>query len=418
MLNCICEGMKKIKILLLSLLPAVGLCAQNPLLVLEAEDAVLTPPVKVKYVNGYSGDAYVGDNDSGSEILFRNVYVDKEGTYEFRTYYTSMFIRSIAVQTGFYAPVVIGMTETTEDWNRPPVGMMLSYIYLDKGNNTIKITPYNGGGPNIDKFEIWETEVKMPKPEKMKAAYAYDLTDNAVITINGKDISGSALNDNDEYTAYDLQGSSDYIYITCTDPCLITGYLFSEGEVTSQNVDSWSLEYSVDGRNYSQLTSGASTRYSAATLFTINRQPHADAGKAARYYRIDTKGRNVGEIQLFGIPYYESADHKNFPADITENVDVFSNVIGSPLGAFTIADERYFNLFDRDMERKYYSDESPVFNVEVELDKPYRLDYYTLTSCQDYPERDPKSWVVEGFDKDWEAVSEVNGFVSLAGMQL
>ena len=61
MLNCICEGMKKIKILLLSLLPAVGLCAQNPLLVLEAEDAVLTPPVKVKYVNGYSGDAYVGD---------------------------------------------------------------------------------------------------------------------------------------------------------------------------------------------------------------------------------------------------------------------------------------------------------------------------------------------------------------------
>ena len=52
--------MKKFKILLLSLLPAAGLCAQNPLLVLEAEDAVLTPPVKVKYVNGYSGDAYVG----------------------------------------------------------------------------------------------------------------------------------------------------------------------------------------------------------------------------------------------------------------------------------------------------------------------------------------------------------------------
>ena len=120
--------MKKFKILLLSLLPAAGLCAQNPLLVLEAEDAVLTPPVKVKYVNGYSGDAYVGDNDNGSEILFRNVYVDKEGTYEFRTYYTSMFIRSIAVQTGFYAPVVIGMTETTEDWNSTPDDMMLSYI--------------------------------------------------------------------------------------------------------------------------------------------------------------------------------------------------------------------------------------------------------------------------------------------------
>jgi hypothetical protein len=49
----------------------------------------------------------------------------------------------------------------------------------------------------------------------IKAAYAYDLTDNAVITINGKDISGSALNDNDEYTVYDLQAASDYIYVTC-----------------------------------------------------------------------------------------------------------------------------------------------------------------------------------------------------------
>ena len=46
-------------------------------------------------------DAYVGTNDNGSEILFRNVYVDKEGTYEFRTYCTSMFIRSIAVQRDF-----------------------------------------------------------------------------------------------------------------------------------------------------------------------------------------------------------------------------------------------------------------------------------------------------------------------------
>ena len=58
MLNCICEGMKKIKILRLSLLPAVGLCAlKNPLLVLEAEDA-RSPHTSGKgqrYVNGYSG---------------------------------------------------------------------------------------------------------------------------------------------------------------------------------------------------------------------------------------------------------------------------------------------------------------------------------------------------------------------------
>ena len=46
----------------------------------------------------------------------------------------------------------------------------------------------------------------------------------------------------------------------------------------------------------------------------------------------------------------------------------------------------------------------------MELPGTTRLTSYTLTSCQDYPERDPKSWVVEGFDRDWEVVSEVNGF--------
>ena len=161
---------RKITVLCFALLAACALYAQEPLLVLEAEDARLTPPVKVKYVDGYSGNAYVGDNDSGSEIVFENIYVEKAGTYEFRTYYTSMFIRSIAVQSGFYTPVILTMTETTEDWNRPPVGMMLSYIYLDEGYNTLRITPYNGGGPNIDKFELWETGVNMPKPEKESAA--------------------------------------------------------------------------------------------------------------------------------------------------------------------------------------------------------------------------------------------------------
>lgn len=401
---------KKVSVLLLALLPSLGLCAQEPLLVLEAEEATLTPPVKVKYVEGYSGDAYVGDNDSGSEILFENIYVEEEGTYEFRTYYTSMFIRSIAVQSGFYAPVIITMTSTTEDWNRPPVGMMLSYIYLDKGYNTLRITPYNGGGPNIDKFEIWETGVNMPKPGKMKATQAYDLTDDAVVTIDGADYSASALNDNDEYTTCEMPGASKYIQVTCPEPCLITGYLFSDGTAGTAGVDAWTLEYSVDGQSYSRLSSNSSTRYGAATLYTISRQPHADASRAARYYRIGTQGGRVGEIQLFGIPYYANDDHKNFPPDITADVDIYASVLGSPLGAYTIADERYFNLFDRNMERKYYSDEGPLFEVEIELDKPYRLDSYTLTSCQDYPERDPRSWVVEGFDRDWEVVSEVADF--------
>ena len=402
--------MKRLKFLLFFCSYIFCSVAQNPIQILEAENAELTLPVKVKYVNGFSGNAYVGDNDPGSEIVFRNVNVPEEGTYEFRTYYASMHIRSIAVQSGYYPPVILTMTETTEDWNRPPVGMMLSYIYLDKGNNTIKITPYNGGGPNIDKFEIWETGVHMSKPEIKKSAFTYDLTDDAKITINGKDVTKSSLNDNDEFTIYENNEPSSDVYIECPEPCLITGYLFSEGPDVSQNTKNWELEYSTDGIDYYALSPTQTNILSTAVLFTINRQPHADSGKAAKYYKVKTQGRNIGEIQLFGIPYLASDKPKNFPADITDGVDLTTKAFGTPLGAFSIADERFYNLFDRNMEKKYYSDESLTCNVEIELEKSYRLDYYTLTSCQDYPERDPRTWVVEGFDRDWEVISEVQGF--------
>ena len=36
---------------------------------------------------------------------------------------------------------------------------MSTYIYMDKGKNTIKITPMGSGGPNMDKFEIITTDV-------------------------------------------------------------------------------------------------------------------------------------------------------------------------------------------------------------------------------------------------------------------
>lgn len=404
--------MKKLYFLPLILTALASFAQETPLMVIEAETASLTPPVKVKRVNGYSGNAYVGDFDPGSVIRLNHVNVEKEGPYEFRVYYTSMFKRSVNVAVGNYPPVTITINRTTPEWDRPPVYMMLSYIWLDKGDNTIVVTPpANDGGPNIDKFEIWETGVNMPRPEIKNAAYPYDLTDDAKwIGFEGTDVKISELTDNDISTVYKTGGRNGYVEYEFDTPYLITGYLFSEGPGAAAQGTDWELQYSTDNRTYTRITPSQTQSLGNATLYTVNRQPHADGALAAKYFRVNTKGRDIGEIQLFGLPYINSSDNKNFPADITEGINLQDKVKGSPLGATGWADERYYNLFDRNMQTKYYTDESRTCYIEVELPSPMTLESYTLTSCQDYPERDPRSWVMEGFDTSWEEISDVRGF--------
>ncbi len=385
--------------------------AQEVIMTLEAEKAELTAPVKIKYVSGYSGNAYVGDNDPGSVITFRNVNIENEGTYEFRTYYTSMHIRSVAVKSGIYPKVIVTTPQTTLDWNTPPVAVMVTYIYLNKGANTIAITPYNGGGPNIDKFEICKTAVSMTRPDPVKVTFDYDLTDDAAISSNKTTENLSHITDNEEYTVYSYSGSSAEIKIECNMPYLLTGYLLSSGANDSKNAKTWKLEYSADGNTYSAVTPSKTEDLENGAFFHINRLPHQ--GNAAKYYRVTAYGGSIGEIQLFGIPYLANTDNKNFPEDITKGVDYRNKVLGEPLGVYVYGsfDERCYNLFDRDMSKKYYSGDVANFSVQIELSIPAALDYYTMTSCQDYVERDPKTWVVEGFDKNWETVSEIRNFL-------
>lgn len=404
---------KHYKILLLQVFFAIGFLAHGEtIIVLEAENGVLTLPSKVKSVSGYSGGKYVGDNDPGSSIVFRNVEVPEEGTYEFRTYYTSMHIRSIAIKSGFNPQIICTTPETTPDWNTPPVSKMITYIYLNKGINTIKITPYGGGGPNIDKFEIASTSISMPRPKLSNFSYEYDLSDDAIVTSSGTQENLSNISDNNDSTVYTYTSSSVQIKMECDLPYLLTGYYFTSGIDNSLNVKNWKLEYSTDAITYFPISPTQANDVENGVFFGINRNPHSDSAKSAKYYRITAYGGKIGEIQLFGIPYLPNSDKKNFPIDITENVVIRDKTLGEPLGVYqyNTFDERYFNLFDRDMSKKYYWHSSTSFWVEVELEKETLLNYYTLTSCQDYPERDPKTWVVEGFDTSWEIISEVTDF--------
>ena len=72
------NSMKKIKFSLFFLLSVFGLCAQSPILVLEAENAdSIHSPARVKSGDGFSNGKYVGGNDRGSYLFFHNVTMEK-----------------------------------------------------------------------------------------------------------------------------------------------------------------------------------------------------------------------------------------------------------------------------------------------------------------------------------------------------
>ncbi len=537
-----------LKILLpgfLSLLLTPILKAQDVVVSLEAEAGTLTAPAKVKSVNGFSGNAYVGDNDAGSAITFTGVEIIKEGTYEFKTYYTCVGARSIAIKANDLSEVISIAVNSTSDWNAPPVGTMSTYVYLNKGKNTIKITPHPSGqggpnmdkfeilttpqpgefpilleaekarlfgslkvkpldgstisglsggkyigdfnqsaksylqftdieipdegtyelkvysmgssralsikvnqykksiirtkdspnwndappsvvstliyldkgknkitfgthnddGPNLDKFEIHKTTESISKPEVEKVAFVSDFTDEAEITAQHNNSTVSYLTDNDEYTIYQVSGvTSTQIIAKCKEPVFLTGYLFSAGINSSEDVTKWTLESSVDGNTWKSITPSTSTDLSAGYLFTINRSYGDAAAQSAQYYRLTAKGStdiNVAEWQLFGVPYIANTDGKTFPQDITEGINMNTNISGYPEGASGSGwSEQFYNLFNRKLNSKYYMSGAKQYYVEVKLDKAYQLDSYTLTTADAFPDRDPRKWTFNGFNEE------------------
>ncbi len=537
-----------LKILLpgfLSLLFMPTLTAQEVVVSLEAEAGTLTAPAKVKYVNGYSDNAYVGDNDSGSSIVFSNIEITKEGTYEFKTYYTCIGSRSIAVKANNDVETISTIITGTSDWNTPPTKTMSIYIHLNQGKNTIKITPhpsgqggpnidkfeiltapqpgefpilleaenarlfgslkvkpldgstiiglsggkyigdfnqnaksylqfvdieipesgtyelkifsmgsgrklsikvnqytksvittknsadwnnappamistliymdkgknkitfgtYNDDGPNLDKFEIHLTSESIPRPGIVRVAYKADFTDEAEISAQHNNETLSYLNDNDESTLYKASGiTSTQITVKCKEPVLLTSYLLSAGLDAIDDVTQWTLESSVDGKTWKFLTPNSSTDLSSGYLFTINRSYGVAATNSAQYYRLTAKGGadiHIAEWQLFGVPYLTNTDGKSFPIDITESINLESNISGYPEGASGSGwSEKYYNLFNRKLNNKYYMSGAKQFYVEVKLDKPYQLDSYTLTSADEFPDRDPSKWTFNGYNEE------------------
>ena len=280
--------------------------------------------------------------------------------------------------------------------------MVTSLIYLDKGTNTLTFGLHEDNGPNIDKFEICTTTEEIDKPEVEKIAYSYDFTDEAEISSTQENSTLSLLTDNDEYTYYVPETSNVEIVAKCQQPVLLTGFLLSAGIDSEIDVDTWKLYASANGSTWKEISYDKVTDLDGAHLYEITRYPGTAAADAAQYYKLAATHENleIAEWQLFGLPYVASGD-KNFPTDLTENIDVHSNVSAYPIGeSGDNFSEEFYNLFDRNMNTKYYAHEATSFYVEIDLGKPYTIESYAITSAHDYPDRDPRKWILNAYNEE------------------
>lgn len=375
-------------------------------IVLEAENARLYGNLKVKpldgsVINGLSGGKYIGDFDlsAKSYLQITDIEIPEEGTYELRVFSMGSG-RALSIKVNQYAKSVI-ITKDSPDWNNAPPSMVSTLIYMDKGKNKITFGLHNDNGPNLDKFEIHTTSQAIPKPKIENLAFVSDHTDEAEITAEHTNETVSYLTDNSEFTVYRAPGvHSTQIVAKCKQLVSLTGYLLSSGPDAADDVTKWTLESSVDNTVWKKITPNTSTDLSGACLFTINRTSGSIAANAAQYYRLTANGSadvNVGEWQLFGVPYLANTDGKSFPQDITEGVNLESNVSGYPEGS---SNEKFHNLFNRKLTNKYFASKAKEFYVEIDLGKKYQLDSYTLTSADAYPDRDPSRWTLNGYNEE------------------
>ena len=381
-------------------------------IVLEAENAQLFGDLKVKplgggTISGLSGGRYIGDFHltANSYLRFNEVEIPEEGTYELKIF-SMGGNRPMSIKVNQYEKTVV-RTSDSPNWDAAPTATVSTLIYMNKGKNRITFGVTDDNGPNLDKFEIHKTSQTISKPKLIKLSFLSDFTDNAEVIAQHNNETLSALTDNDEFTIYKVNGvNQTQITVACEYPVFLTGYLLSAGIDSSEDVKQWVLEWSKDNEQWRRITPNKSTDLFGAYLFEISRNLVTASSVCAKYYRLTAKGATnveVAEWQLFGVPYLDHTDGKNFPADITAEIDIQQNVTALPIGA---GGKEFYNLFDRNLSNKYVMSNTKQYYVEVELSKKYEINSYMLTAANDSPDQDPKRWT-------FNAYSDETGWVEL-----
>ena len=167
----------------------------------------------------------------------------------------------------------------------------------------------------------------------------------------------------------------------------------------SRDPKSWIVEASEDGKKFvkvSEVVNYPSQLRYATRFFPIN-----DPGNS-RFYRIrflenhGSSGFQIAEIAFSDDEVRERQGKATVPT------------VSSPSGHMGKKNENITKTLDRNKRTKWFTPYSKGLSWQLELPESRICTLYRLTSANDYPGRDPESWIVEGSrnGKDFVKIAE------------
>lgn len=402
--------------------------AVQPLaLILEAENATRSVGAEINNATCYSNGkgAFSMNSANDARLIFQNVNVSEEGTYDVTVYHTSVQARNLYAKTNNYVKSVLKCKMELPYWTcpekeehysttRPEIMKKTTQVYMKSGDNTIIVGAYKGWGPNVDKIEIVKSALSMEEPAFETAAAVFDYTDliteysqSVTEQVVTDSLNVAKLMDNNEFTYYTVPGvSSAKVGVRLDYPIILTGYAIAcpASEAVSL-MDNWILEYSQDGTTWNEVAKSLTVDAGSYRKVTTGYKFNDENIVSAQYYRLTATGNGsveIGDLQLFGSPYISA--EKNFPDDdLTTGID-FESILSYAMASDDGFDrggqwnEVFENVFDKKLNTVYTVVKKRNFYIQFETADPVMLKSYALTVRYNESARNPSKWKVEGVD--------------------
>lgn len=242
-----------------------------------------------------------------------------------------------------------------------------------------------------------------------------DFIQTGVLSSDGVDlVTLGALNDNKPETYANIQFNSLPVVIICKTklPVQLQGYsLCSSGQSASTDPKSWSLYGSKDSVSWTLIDKRTAETFSSRYLKNSYDRTNSNTYKYFKLTITDVgdatlKKLNIGEWEIYGTAL---SDY-----DVTYNPGgLYSAQYDGNYDASSGVDERYFNLYDKNKTTKYFVNYRKTFWTEYQSSRSLKLTAYSVTSANDAPYRDPKSWTLYGSNNNssWVQIDKQENIV-------
>ena len=178
--------------------------------------------------------------------------------------------------------------------------------------------------------------------------------------------------------------SNGWLQYEFDEPLVISSYsLTSANDFPDRDPQDWQLQGSNDGVNFVTLDTQSDSDF--ANRFQTNSHNIANT-EAYQYYRLNiTDNNGASFIQLAELQLFESTNNY---VDVTINGTPSSSIPPHP------SHPEEFG-FDNNNETKWLIGGSDGW-LQYEFDEPLVISSYSLTSANDFPDRDPQDWQLQG----------------------